>query len=120
MDRYDSNSAMFYKPSNNSGKKYWVILLILLMLFGAVFCAWFFLVKKGNVSLVSPFSNLADEKLKLSSKVINPITGVGFDETNVPWMSYRPLGVMINNYVSARPQSGLDKADIIYEVVAEG
>jgi hypothetical protein len=32
----------------------------------------------------------------------------------------RPLAVMIENHTEARPQSGLSKADIIYEAVAEG
>ncbi|MDD2352437.1 MAG: DUF3048 domain-containing protein [Atribacterota bacterium] len=32
----------------------------------------------------------------------------------------RPLAVMIDNASFARPQSGLDKADIVYEVLAEG
>lgn len=32
----------------------------------------------------------------------------------------RPLAVMIENAPAARPQSGLDKADIIYEMLAEG
>ncbi len=36
------------------------------------------------------------------------------------WEKRRPLGVMIENHVDARPQSGLAAADIVYEVVAEG
>ncbi|MFW6149499.1 MAG: DUF3048 domain-containing protein, partial [Atribacterota bacterium] len=32
----------------------------------------------------------------------------------------RPLAVMIDNATGARPQSGLEKANIIYEVLAEG
>ncbi|OGK21488.1 hypothetical protein A3C98_05610 [Candidatus Roizmanbacteria bacterium RIFCSPHIGHO2_02_FULL_37_15] len=36
------------------------------------------------------------------------------------WESRRPLGIMIENSVPARPQSGLSAADIIYEAVAEG
>lgn len=32
----------------------------------------------------------------------------------------RVIGVMINNHALARPQSGLYKADIVYEVLAEG
>lgn len=32
----------------------------------------------------------------------------------------RPLAVMIENAPAARPQSGLDKADVIYEIMAEG
>lgn len=36
------------------------------------------------------------------------------------WEKRRPLGVMIENHVDARPQSGLSFADVIYEAVAEG
>lgn len=32
----------------------------------------------------------------------------------------RPLAVMIENAPAARPQSGLDKADVVYEILAEG
>ncbi len=32
----------------------------------------------------------------------------------------RPLAAMIDNLAAARPQSGLDKADMVYEVLAEG
>ncbi len=36
------------------------------------------------------------------------------------WETRRPLTVMIENHAEARPQSGLSKADVIYEVIAEG
>ncbi len=36
------------------------------------------------------------------------------------WQKHRPLGVMIENQVEARPQSGLTSADTVYEAVAEG
>lgn len=36
------------------------------------------------------------------------------------WEKRRPLGIMVENHVNARPQSGLSSADIIYEAVAEG
>jgi hypothetical protein len=36
------------------------------------------------------------------------------------WQQRRPLGVMIENHLDARPQSGLQSADVIYEAVAEG
>ncbi|NGQ97000.1 DUF3048 domain-containing protein [Brevibacillus sp. SYP-B805] len=45
-----------------------------------------------------------------------PFTGMGTNER----LDGRPIMVMINNHPSARPQSGLDKADIVYEVLAEG
>lgn len=36
------------------------------------------------------------------------------------WQKHRPLGVMIENSLDARPQSGLSFADVVYEVLAEG
>ncbi len=36
------------------------------------------------------------------------------------WEKRRPLTVMIENHAEARPQSGLSKADVVYEAVAEG
>jgi len=36
------------------------------------------------------------------------------------WEKRRPLGIMIENHVKARPQSGLSSADVVYEAVAEG
>jgi hypothetical protein len=36
------------------------------------------------------------------------------------WETRRPLAVMIENHLEARPQSGLSDSDIIYEAVAEG
>lgn len=36
------------------------------------------------------------------------------------WEKHRPLLIMIENHENARPQSGLSKADVTYEAVAEG
>lgn len=36
------------------------------------------------------------------------------------WEKHRPLLIMIENHENARPQSGISKADITYEAVAEG
>jgi len=41
------------------------------------------------------------------------------EEKNI-WETRRPLIVMIENHSDARPQSGLQNADIVYEAVAEG
>lgn len=36
------------------------------------------------------------------------------------WEKYRPLAIVIENHIDSRPQSGLSKADVVYEAVAEG
>lgn len=45
-----------------------------------------------------------------------PFTGIGSDAE----MTERPIVVMVENSPKARPQDGLHKADIVYEVLAEG
>ena len=50
-----------------------------------------------------------------------PLNGVLFTKTERDaWEQRRPLAVMVENTPDARPQSGLSKADVTYEVVAEG
>jgi hypothetical protein len=50
-----------------------------------------------------------------------PINGAYFTQTEKDiWETRRPLTVMIENSLDARPQSGLSRADVIYEAVAEG
>nr|WP_093495219.1 DUF3048 domain-containing protein [Psychrobacillus psychrodurans] len=45
-----------------------------------------------------------------------PFTGIGSEKE----LTQRPVLVTINNHPLARPQSGIAKADIIYEMLAEG
>ncbi|MFC0523669.1 DUF3048 domain-containing protein [Pontibacillus salicampi] len=45
-----------------------------------------------------------------------PLTGKRTDKP----VNQRVIAVMVNNHSSARPQTGLTKADVVYEVLAEG
>ncbi|UOE76634.1 DUF3048 domain-containing protein [Parageobacillus thermoglucosidasius] len=45
-----------------------------------------------------------------------PLTGLPAKEA----VNRRVIAIMVNNHPKARPQSGLQKADIVYEVLAEG
>jgi hypothetical protein len=45
-----------------------------------------------------------------------PLTGIGTEKEP----ARRAIAVVVNNHPKARPQSGLDKADLVYEVLAEG
>ena len=49
--------------------------------------------------------------------VASALSGVMTDASSA---NRHPLAVMVENQVDARPQSGLDKADLIYEAIAEG
>lgn len=66
-------------------------------------------------------SGIQQEDPKLPRTEVCPLDG---DKHTVParekWEKRRPLAVMIENHIEARPQSGLSSADIVYETVAEG
>lgn len=50
-----------------------------------------------------------------------PLNGKMYTEAEKKiWEEHRPLGAMIENHAESRPQSGLSRADIVYEAVAEG
>ncbi len=50
-----------------------------------------------------------------------PLNGAKYSKDQKNWFAkHRPLGVMIENHQDARPQSGINAADITYEAVAEG
>ncbi len=74
-----------------------------------------------------PVEEVAEETEKTEETEVNvekdeeyikmyPLTGIG---TNDP-VNQRTIAVMVNNHPKARPQSGLHKADLVYEVLAEG
>lgn len=48
---------------------------------------------------------------------ISLLTGL---EVKPEVLERRPIAVTIENYWEARPQSGIDKADVVYEILAEG
>ncbi|MCK9216331.1 MAG: DUF3048 domain-containing protein [Firmicutes bacterium] len=47
-------------------------------------------------------------------------TLTGLKDTEEANVKQRPIAVMIDNEINARPQSGLDSAEIIYEIPVEG
>jgi hypothetical protein len=73
--------------------------------------------------LFSPVSKLVGETSPQTQggTVACPLNGLFHPTSQAEkWNQRRPLGVVLDNIVEARPQSGLSRADIIYEVVAEG
>ena len=54
-------------------------------------------------------------------KVASPINGIMLDRAAFEALQQRaPLAIMIENHPDARPQSGLNQADLVYEAIAEG
>jgi hypothetical protein len=60
--------------------------------------------------------NAAPASTENVMKFQSPLTGEEMKEESTD----RSVAVMVNNHPKARPQSGLSKADIVYEVLAEG
>ncbi len=101
----------------NMKKIFIIILAILLATLIAFFGYTFF--TKGDSVFVSPLGN--GGSLSQANMVVNPLTGERVDANEAEsWIGQRPLAVMINNHIDARPQSGLIYADLVYEIVAEG
>lgn len=51
----------------------------------------------------------------------NPYNGMYFSKEDASkFKDRKPIAVMVNNYVVARPSAGLSQADVVYEAVAEG
>lgn len=87
----------------------WTVLLILFILIGIGIYA-FFSEGEEEAKGFNPFGK--NEK----TTYIYPFTGLEAQEDP----SQRAVAVMINNHPQARPQSGLQEADIIFELLAEG
>lgn len=91
---------------------------------GISYAAFRFLVGPVAPSLVSPLPvEEARSRVDLTAPKTEacPLNSKMFTKGERQiWEGRRPLTVMIENHADARPQSGLSKADIIYEAVAEG
>lgn len=99
--------------------KFTQILSILLMVFILSSCSN---VKEEVEALPETPPIVVEEETPLTDPVIPisnyiaPLTGLPIESPS----NVRPLVVMVNNAPAARPQSGLSKADMVYEVLAEG
>lgn len=91
---------------------------------GISFAAFNFLKIKGAQEITSPLPGKESGfRVDLSAPKTEtcPLTGGKFTKAEREiWQTRRPLAVMIENHSQSRPQSGLSKADIVYEAVAEG
>ena len=84
---------------------------------------WFLFAKATSHSM--PAASFTLEKSSGEDKAVptiaHPINGMLYTSREAKeWEKRRPMAVMINNHVDARPQKGLSSADLIYEAVAEG
>lgn len=106
------------------------IILIALIVYLAATAGSYFLFTKSPLaqrftSPVPPPSKNAEGEIvfdeALPKTEVCPINGAKYSKQQKSWWEkHRPLGVMIENHENARPQSGINAADITYEAVAEG
>jgi len=86
--------------------------IVFVALVAAVGIAWYLLGQ--NIVFKAPAFNLIKPK---DDRVVAPLTGELVDPSVI---TKRPIAVIIENYTDARPQSGYNDADIVYETLAEG
>ncbi|MCX6816879.1 MAG: DUF3048 domain-containing protein [Candidatus Beckwithbacteria bacterium] len=104
---------------------------VYLLVTGISFAAFTFAFKGGS-SLTSPLSSSNTNQAENNNRkaltdvtgaktAVCPLNGAKYSAAEQKlWESRRPLAVMIENHLEARPQSGLSDADIVYEGIAEG
>lgn len=114
-------------------KKVSFLILVVFFLLSA-FSTYSYFSGSDVSSILSPLiSQKLDKTDEVKTKPVDPdeITEARTEECPIngemlpksyrdKWEKRRPLGIMIENHVEARPQSGLTYADVVYEAVAEG
>lgn len=102
-----------------------LVALLLGVYFISVGITWLgFSVLGGKKSIISPVG-VDNKRAKIDTSAPKtetcPLNGAKYTKAERDiWEQRRPLNVMIENHEEARPQSGLSRADIVYEAVSEG
>lgn len=110
-----------YKASSRVKK---IFIILIFLLFIAFSGALGFLVASNlhaSNKIFSPLGNLIGGDPREPRNFPNPINGVLYTQSEAEkWKGRLPLAVVIENHTDARPQSGLYKAELVYEALAEG
>ncbi len=106
------------EKARRSKRKIWfgVGIAVLVLITGAAFLYLRF----GNTTKIFRRINLKNSVTIQIPPRITYCPICGKKVTNAAYQSRRPLLIKVENITEARPQSGLDKADVIYEAMAEG
>lgn len=94
---------------------------LFLVSLGISLVVFYYVSPKNAASFLSGLGKKANININLPKTEECPINGAMYTkvESDV-WNSRRPIAAIIENHIDARPESGLSKADVIYEAVAEG
>ncbi len=98
-----------------------VIFILIFLISGAISYALSPLSPQNTVVYKKPNANgILDDSGEPKTEIC-PLNGAMKSKSaRALWEKRRPLGIMVENSVDARPQSGLSSADVIFEAVAEG
>jgi hypothetical protein len=96
------------------GKKEWITFAVIVILIAGGIGGWALTHKpKKSVPVIKPIPKVTPQ----TKTVPSTLSGLPVD----PSVNKRPVtGVMIENSVDARPQSGLAQASVVFEAIAEG
>jgi len=76
-----------------------------------------YLISKARASSLTKIPTVTPQEPRTE---VSPINGLLFTSTEMKELeTRRPVAVMINNHAEARPQSGLNSADLVYESLVE-
>ncbi len=99
------------------------VILVSLIGYGS-YSYWYWNVKaapRKNWSQEFPSTNNISVPPTQKKDQPSPLNGLLYTKEQAEiFMNRKPLAIMVNNHVEARPQFGLSKADLVYETVAEG
>lgn len=107
----------------SSRKKKVLVLIVLLLFIGGTAALGYLVASNLHAAnkAFSPLGNLISGKPREPRNFPNPINGTLYTQSEAKsWKDRLPLAVVIENHIDARPQSGLSKADLVYEALAEG
>ncbi len=88
----------------------------------AISLAWFLLNNQPQtVSNIATSPTPTPTPTNIPKDTPNPLNGVLYTANQAAkFLDKQPIAVMVENHVQARPQSGLQAAEVIYEAMAEG
>jgi hypothetical protein len=115
-------------------KNLWLLLFIYIAATAISYGVFHFMGKSAIANTQNQTDQTADEEAETDTEnqvlavdpkeakdQVCPLDGKMFTKTEKDaWEKRRPLAVMIENHPDARPQSGLSKADVVFEALAEG
>jgi len=103
-----------------------IVMAVLVVIVVSIFIGIFFLTKTPSNPIVTPTLVIKNPQITPTNpeepkNMILPLNGEKVTETRYKEITAkRPLAIVVENHPDARPQIGLDQADIVFETLTEG